>query len=253
MLLFYNHLVTTMQQYLHILSERKKIWKSKKILKRLYHHWYCIIGNVLKPGSILEIGGGSGNLKEFFPDAISSDIIFTPWTDAVLDAHHLPFQDESLDNIVLFDVLHHLINPGLFFYEAQRVLKQNGKIVLMEPYISWASFFVYRFLHTEGIVWNIDPFNTECSAKANNHLKGNQAIPTLIFQRDRQQFVRTFPRLKIIRYERMDFIIYPLSGGFHNPSFCPLFLYNILECLEKLLNPLNRFLAFRLFVVLEKT
>ncbi|MBW1765281.1 MAG: class I SAM-dependent methyltransferase [Deltaproteobacteria bacterium] len=228
-----------MQQYLHILSERKKIWKSKKILKRLYRHWYCIIGSVLRPGSILEIGGGSGNFKEFSPDAISSDIIFTPWTDAVLDAHHLPFQNESLDNIVLFDVLHHLINPGLFFYEAQRVLKQKGKIVLMEPYISWVSFFVYRFLHTESI--------------ANNHLQGNQAIPTLIFERDRQQFVRTFPRLKIIRYERMDFVIYPLSGGFHNPSFCPLFLYNILEYLEKLLNPLNRFLAFRLFVVLEKT
>lgn len=218
----------------------------------MYHRWYSIIGSVLRPGSILEIGGGSGNLKEFFPDAISSDIILTPWTDAVLDAHHLPFQDANIDNIVLFDVLHHLINPALFFYEAQRVLKQKGKIVLMEPYISWVSFFVYRFLHPEGFVWNIDPFKTACSGKANNHLQGNQAIPTLIFERDRQQFARTFPRLKIIRYERMDFIIYPLSGGFHNPSLCPLFLYNILVFLEKLLKPLNRFLSFRLFVVLEK-
>ncbi len=242
-----------MEQHSNILKERRQIWKSKKILRRLYHKWCHIIQSAVKPGSILEVGGGSGNLKEYFPDAISSDILFTEWLDTVLDAHHLPFKDESFDNIVLFDVLHHLINPALFFYEAQRVLKQKGKIVLMEPYISWVSFFVYRFLHSEGIVWNIDPFNTECSGKANNHLQGNQAIPTLIFERDRQQFAKTFPRLKIIRYERMDSVIYPLSGGFHNPSFCPLFLYNILEYLEKLLNPLNRFLAFRLFVVLEKT
>jgi SAM-dependent methyltransferase len=242
-----------MQQYSHMLSERKKIWKSKQILKRLYHHWCRIISSALRPGSILEIGGGSGNLKEFFPDAISSDIILTPWADAVLDAHHLPFQDDSLDNIVLFDVLHHLINPALFFYEAQRVLKQKGKIVLMEPYVSWASFFVYRFLHPEGLAWNIDPFKTECSGKTKNHMHGNQAIPTLIFERDRERFAKNFPCLKIITKERMDFAIYPLSGGFHNPGFCPLFLYPALERLEKLLRPLNRFLAFRLFVVLEKT
>lgn len=170
----------------------------------------------------------------------------------MLDAHHLPFQDESLDNIILFDVLHHLIDPALFFYEAQRVLKQKGKIVLMEPYISRASFLVYRFLHPEGLALNIDPFKTECSGKTKNHMHGNQAIPTLIFERNRQRFVSAFPHLKIIRDERMDFVIYPLSGGFHNPSFCPLFLYPDLEYLEKLLRPLNRFLAFRLFVVLEK-
>jgi len=241
-----------MQQDFHILNERRQIWKSKKILKRLYYNWYRIIGSALRPGSILEIGGGSGNLKEFFPHAISSDILFAPWADAVLDAHHLPFQEAILDNIVLFDALHHLYNPVHFFSEAQRVLKQKGKIILMEPYISWVSFFIYRFLHPEGLIWNIDPFNKEYSGKDRNHLHGNQAIPSLIFERDKHLFAKNFPRLKIIKLEKTDFIIYPLSGGFHHPSFCPLFLYQIFEHLEKLFNPLKNFLAFRLFVVLEK-
>ena len=91
-----------MQQNDHILNERRQIWKSKKILKRLYHNWYRIIRRSLKPSSILEIGGGSGNLKEFFPNGISSDILFNPWIDAVLDAHQLPFRDAILDNIVLY-------------------------------------------------------------------------------------------------------------------------------------------------------
>ena len=89
-----------MQLYSDALNERRQIWNSKKILKKLYHNWYRMIGRGLKPGSILEIGGGSGNLKEFFPNVISSDILFTPWTNAVLDAHQLPFQYTTFDNIV---------------------------------------------------------------------------------------------------------------------------------------------------------
>ena len=241
-----------MQQDSQILNERKRTWKSKQILKKLYHNWYRIIGNALKPGAILEIGGGSGNLKEFFPHAISSDILFSPWTDAVLDAHFLPFKDATLDNIVLFDVLHHLTDPSHFFFEAQRALNRNGRIILMEPYVSWVSFLVYRFLHQEGMVCNIDPFKKNSLDKNKNRFHGNQAIPTLVFERYRQRFVKNFPDLKIIKNERMDCMIYPLSGGFHNPSLCPLFLYSTLEYLEMILRPLKRFLAFRLFVVLEK-
>jgi len=242
-----------MQQDSHILNERKQIWKSKKILKRLYNNWYRIIGNDLRPGSILEIGGGSGNLKEFFPHAISSDVLFTPWADAVLDAHYLPFKNAVLDNIVLFDVLHHLNDPTQFFCEAQKVLKQKGRILLMEPYISLASFSIYRFLHSEDLIWNINPFKKGRLDKNRNRFHGNQAIPTLIFERHKHQFFKDFPGLKIIKKEKTDFIIYPLSGGFHNPTLCPLFLYSTLDYLEKILNPLNHFLAFRLFVVLERT
>ena len=241
-----------MKQYHPILSERRHIWKSKKILRSLYHKWYRIIRSNLRPGSILEIGGGSGNLKEFFPHAISSDMVFTPWADAVLDADHLPFHGASFDNIILFDVLHHLNNPARFFCEAQKVLKQKGRIVLMEPYISWASFFIYRFLHSEGLVWNINPFKKDCLGKNKNHFHGNQAIPTLIFNKYKHHFADKFPRLKIIRKEQMDSVIYPLSGGFHHPNLCPPFLYGLLEYIEKLLRPLNRLLGFRLFVVLEK-
>jgi len=242
-----------MQQDSHILNERRQIWKSKKILKRLYNHWHRMIESALKPGSILEIGGGSGNLKEFFPHAISSDVVFVPWTDAVLDAHQLPFHGDTFDNIILFDVLHHLHDPAQFFSEAQDVLKHNGRIVLMEPYISWVSFFIYRFFHPEDLIWNINPFKKKGLEKDQKSFHGNQAIPSLIFERYRHQFVDKFPQFNIINKERTDFIIYPLSGGFHHPSLCPLVLYSIFEYMEKLLRPLNRLLAFRLFVVLEKT
>ena len=241
-----------MIQSSHFLEKRRKIWKSKKIIKRLYHKWYHTIKGELKPGSILEAGGGSGNLKEYFSDAISSDMLFAPWLDAVLDAHALPFQDETLDNIVLFDVLHHLREPVQFFSEAQRTLKQKGRIILMEPYISWASFLIYKFLHSESMNWNVHPFKTEFLQKDKNPFHGNQAIPTLMFEKYENRFDTNFPGLKILKQERTDFVAYPLSGGFHYPSLIPQFLFPVLEGLEKLLDPLNRYLAFRLFVVITK-
>jgi len=241
-----------MLQYSDILYKRRKVWKSKEILRRLYHKWYGIIGDAINPGTTMEIGGGSGNLKEFFPDAISSDILFVSWLDVVADAHHLPFKDGGLDNIVLFDVLHHLWRPISFFSDAARVLKHGGRILIMEPYVSWTSSLVYRFIHSEGMDRNIDPFQIDCFVKGESPFSGNQAITTLIFEKYKERFIEACPYLKIIRQERSDFILFPLSGGFNNPSLCPLFLYNLFDRLEKILKPLRGFLAFRIFVVLER-
>ncbi len=236
-----------------ILAERRWRWTRKAILRKLYFKWHGQIAEALKPGTTLELGGGSGNLKDTLPDVISSDILYAPWLNAVLDAHDLPFKDESVNNIVLFDVLHHLEAPTLFFLEANRILTPRGRIVLVEPYVSWTSFFVYRFLHAEDLDRHVNPFRMKRSGNKENPFHSNQAVTTLIFEKFRSQFVSRFPRLLILRVEKTDPLIYPLSGGFHNPDLCPRFLWSTLEYLEDLLTPLHRFLAFRLFVVLEKT
>ena len=242
-----------MQNPEDILAERRWKWTRKAILRKLYFKWYGQITGALKPGTILELGGGSGNLKDSLPHVISSDILYAPWLDAVLDAHKLPFKDESVHNIVLFDVLHHLEVPALFFLEANRILRPEGRIVLVEPYVSWASFFVYRFLHAEDMDWYVNPLSLKRSGNKENPFHSNQAVTTLIFEKFRSQFMARFPRLRILREERTDPLLYPLSGGFHNPSLCPPFLWRPLEHLEDLLAPFHRFLAFRLFVVLEKS
>jgi SAM-dependent methyltransferase len=211
-----------------------------------------LIAESLKSGIVLELGGGSGNLKEFFPGAVSTDIVFEPWLDAVLDAHRLPLGGESVDNIVLFDVLHHLSAPALFFSEAQRVLTHGGRIVLMEPYVSCLSFLVYKFLHQEGLRWNVNPLDPRVPCEARNPFQGNQAVPSLIFGRFRKQFLERYPRLRIHRQEMMDFLIYPLSGGFHHKSLCPGRLRGALDRAERYLRPFSAYLAFRIFLVLEK-
>lgn len=234
-----------------ILDERRRVWTSKPIIRKLYKKWYSHIQEALRPGRTLELGGGSGNLREFLPEAITSDIVFAPWLDAVMDAQALAFKKESLDNIVLFDVLHHLSAPALFFQEVQKVLRPGGRAVLMEPYVSPLSFPVYRFVHAEGMRWDADPFRTK-AMKNKEPFEGNQALPTLIFERHREQFNKRFPHLEILQEDKMDFFLYPLSGGFHNPCLCPRVLWRPLEFLEGVLRPFKSLLAFRLFIVLEK-
>ena len=69
-----------------ILKQHKNIWKKKPILRVLYTQWYQEIAQQLIPGETLELGGGTGNFKEFSPNVISSDLVPLPWIDVVADA-----------------------------------------------------------------------------------------------------------------------------------------------------------------------
>ena len=55
-----------------------------------------------------EIGGGSGNLREFAADVVSTNIAKILWLDAVANAQPLPFPDATIANIVMVDVFHHI-------------------------------------------------------------------------------------------------------------------------------------------------
>ena len=88
-----------------IWRQHHAVWEQKPILRVLYTDWYKDIVQWLQPGLTLEVGGGTGNLKEFSPDVVCTDVIRLPWLDAVADAQYLPFLTNSLANIVLFDTL----------------------------------------------------------------------------------------------------------------------------------------------------
>src|SRR5258706_444449 len=104
----------------------RSVWSQKPILRLVYEDYYRRIAAACVAGETIEIGGGIGQLKNFIPAAISSDIQHSPMVDVVADAQNLPFRSGAISNIVMLDVLHHIEFPILFFREAERVLRAGG-------------------------------------------------------------------------------------------------------------------------------
>lgn len=234
-----------------ILREQLAGWERKSIIRYLYRKWFEVVQGELVIGATLEVGGGIGKFKEQAPNIVTMDICKTPWTDVVGDAQRLPIKSRSLANVVLFDVLHHLPRPNLFFTESERVLQPGGRIVLVEPYLSVFSYPVYRWLHREGASFTCDPFG-ESPMCSDAPFDSNQAVATMLFFRHKKQFAKAFPSLRVIRRQRLALLAYPLSGGFGGKALFPYAVLRWLSNLESYFSVLAPLCAFRTLVVLEK-
>ena len=241
-----------------ILEEHRQLWERKPALRAVYTDCYRRMVAACRPGRTLELGGGPGNFKGFAGaaqfDVVSTDIVWTPWLDAVCDGHYLPFADASFDNIVMFDVLHHLARPRLFFNEAQRILRPGGRVVMVEPAITAASRLFYTYLHPEPVVMSEDPLQVGPPEPGRDPFDSNQAIPTLLFARQSARFEQTFPGLRVRALRHFSFLAYPLSGGFRPWSLLPGRLVEPLLRAERAIERLlGRLLGFRMIAVVERT
>ena len=234
-------------------GDNRDAWRAKPALRLVYHDLYRRMAARLVPGRTLEVGGGGGNLKEFAPDVISTDISPAPWLDAVCDAQDLPFAVASFANIVLFDVLHHMARPDAFFTAAGRVLVPGGRIVMVEPAITPVSRIVYGLFHPEPVDMSADPLAPGPLASGGDPWDANQAIPTLLFRRKARAFRDAFPDFDVLAVERLSLFVYPLTGGYSGPALVPAGLVPALLRIEDALCPLlGPLMAFRLLVVLQR-
>jgi SAM-dependent methyltransferase len=235
------------------LRDYLEVWKSKPVLRLVYDDFYRRIAAECIAGLTVELGGGIGNLKQRLENVVSTDIQPAPWLDCVADAQMLPFANGSVSNIVMVDVLHHVEFPVHFFREAERVLKAGGRIVMVEPAITWGSTLFYRLLHHEPVVTSADPLASGEPDPKRNPYDSNQAIPTLIATRDRERFQNLFPGLKIQQVNWFSFLSYPLSGGFKPWCLVPAGLCAALLRFERGIEPVvGHLAAFRMLVVIDK-
>jgi SAM-dependent methyltransferase len=212
---------------------RHEIIQSKPFLKSLYQEWYkLIIQGLGDSKNVLEIGSGAGFLKSFIPSIFTSEVMEVKNVDLVADATQLPFPSRSLDAIVMTDVLHHIPCPKDFFTEAMRCLRPGGKILMIEPWPTIWSEFVYQNLHSE-------PFNKsgDWTIPLTGPLSGaNGALPWILFHRDLIQFKESFPRLEIRKVDLIMPFSYLISGGVSIRFSAPGFLYRLTRYLESKLS-----------------
>lgn len=235
------------------LVEHGRQWREKPALRTIYLDLYRRMAAELKPGATLEIGGGAGIFKDFAPDVVTTDILAAPWLDLVADAQALPFASASFDNIVMFDVLHHIEFPPRFLREAARTLRPGGRIIMVEPGISPVSWVFYKLLHPEPVIMSGDPLADGTPQKGRDAFAANQAIPSNLVGRDRHRLHTAFPEFTVTRAQWLSLFAYPLSGGYKPWSLIPAGLVAPVLALENALSPLlGRLLGFRLLAVIEK-
>jgi SAM-dependent methyltransferase len=241
------------------LLRHRRVWEQKPILRRVYNEeFFARLLSFRKPdGLSIEVGAGPGFFKRLVPEVFSTDLIWCPWLDAVADAQQLPLRTASVTNIFGLDMLHHLAAPMSLLREANRILVPGGRFILVEPWITPFSYFIFRFLHQERCNLSETPWAESQAGAANEKLAfdGNQAIPYLLFgPKHRSDVLASLPGLKLLALEPFCLFAYLLSGGFNHRSLLPEFLYQAVSTFERATSPLwRRIAALRVLLVLEKS
>ena len=188
---------------------------------------------------VLEIGSGTSPLKLFQKNIITSDILPLDHLDLIFDCHELSINetisDGSLDIITLTNVIHHLKDPIEFFIQARSKLKNGSQIIFAEPYISYISYPIYKYLHPEPIDLLIaDPIlKTEGGPLSNS----NQALAHLIFNvnEDWADRISDFYKIEEMEVGHFTSLAYFLTGGISFNFKIPFPLYKLLFYIDKFL------------------
>jgi len=232
---------------------RLDIIKKKSFLKQFYDECYRSISKSLPTGvdgPFLELGSGGGFLKEHIEKLITSEILGLPFVDIVLDGQRLPFANDSLGAIVMLDVFHHLSSVESFFTEAAKCIKPSGAIVMIEPWNTRWSRLFYQYLHHEPF----DPLAEQWEFCQGGPLsQANQALPWIVFERDRETFEQRFPQWEISEISLHTPFCYLLSGGVSLRSFMPGFLYGACRRVEDFFQPwMHAWAMFAKIVLVRK-
>jgi SAM-dependent methyltransferase len=237
------------------IQQNLEFWQKKPKLQEIYRGFYGLIAAQLNHrigGQIVELGSGIGNIKMVIAEALCSDLFPNPWIDQVENAYQLSFQDNSVSNLILFDVFHHLEHPGTALAEFSRVLQPSGRIILFDPYISALGMLVYGLFHHEPvglgkkIQWsapaNFDPWKSKYYAAQGN--------ATRVFFSGK--YIRHFREFEVIYRKRIPALSYLASGGYSKPQVVPGRLFRLTDKMEAVLAPFPWFFATRALIVLSK-
>ena len=225
--------------------------ESKNFLRHVYENFYKIFkdnSKSLPKGLMVEIGSGAGFLKKIIPEVITTDIMKLPNCDMCFSAEKIPLKDKSVSAYYLLNTFHHIKNPKKALSEFSRTLKVGGKVIMIEPYNSLWGRFIYKNFHHE----TFDPEGGWLVGNKGDLSSANGAIPWIIFNRDKKEFERIFPELKILKFDPHTPVSYLISGGFTLPSLLPDSLYPSVKYIESKLTFIKKYTGMFATVVLQK-
>lgn len=236
-------------------EKNRKAYKKKSLLKLIYKDYYKEIQNHIIIDSQypnLEIGSGGGNIKEIIPNCITTDQFIDNKIDQIENIYNLSFKNNSISNILLLDVFHHLEYPRLAINEMNRVLISKGRIVMIEPAMGLIPKIIFKLFHDEPlglnlkIEWDKIPERIPDSGE----YFAAQSLPWRAFVKKEFNIESNF---KIELIKTFSDFSYLASGGYSYPSFYPKIAYPLIKLIDKFLSILSKKkFSARMLVVLEK-
>ncbi len=187
------------------------------------------------------------------PECICTDLFPNPWLDQTENAYNLSFADETVSNLILFDVFHHLRYPGTAFTEFRRVLVPGGRVIIFDPYISMLGKLIYGMFHHEpiGKKEDINWFAPASFDPAKSDYYAAQGNATQIFFKDpfKQKLAHHWKITKRNRYASLSYVA---SGGYAGPQLYPNSALGVMKVADRVFDILPKSFATRVLVVMEK-
>lgn len=238
------------------LRAHAQILAEKPMLKKVFTQFHHLFDRLDKrflsgSGERVELGAGVAPIRDSYPDVLATDIVPGPGLDRVLDAESMDFADASVRALFGQNCFHHFPHPTRFFEELERVVPPGGGAILLEPYHGPFATFLFRHMFaTEGYDKAYPSWETPVAGP----MKGaNQALSYIVFVRDRAEFERRFPRLRIVHQQTCgNYLAYLFSGGLNFRPLWPNWAAPLLSLIQLLLSPFNRWLALHHVVVIRK-
>lgn len=243
----YNHIELDFQN--------NNILKNKKILLLHYKKFYKLIKNNLSytSGKILEIGSNDNGIKKVIKNCITSNHYSNKKIDAKLNVYKLKIKNNSISNVIMIDVFHHLRFPSFALNQINKKLKKNGKIIMIEPAMGLIPKIIYHFFHREpnglnlNIKWNKTP-------KIYHFLKNDYfAAQSLSWRAFYRKELKLPENLVIDKVKQFSDFAWIASGGYSFPSLYPFFFYNFITKIDEVLTILSeKLFSAKMLIVLKK-
>jgi len=243
--------MTPLEQHQKEIQNNLPAWQNKPLLQTIYGQFYeriLFLIDPVRPGLVVEIGSGIGNLKAHLPRAVCTDLFPNPWLDLVCAGYELPFPPGSISHLVLFDVFHHLRAPKAFLKESRRVLEKSGRLILFEPYISFSSHAVYGLFHHESIGWRQPIDFAEQLARPRDYYAAQGNATRLFFSGLETDWLRGW---KVFHSQAFSAFSYLLSGGYSKPAFFPRSWLGVLQRVDARLSRWPRLFGARCLIGLQ--
>jgi glycosyltransferase involved in cell wall biosynthesis len=244
------------QSYMQQLRKQREN-SSKPALQAYLKSIYARVKkDLLIDGEYLELGAGAGISKDFLGEYKIHRTEYMETQDSDIqgdvDAHALPFKNEAFDGVFLFDTFHHFKTPLVALDECIRVTKPGGVIILIEPYVSYLSYPVYKIFHFEQTTWSYKFKLSEDVKKAPEN--GDQGISKALTRILKKSKYRE-EDLKISGWKAS--LLTPfsffLTGGTSSPINIPVGVIKLFIEFEKFLPKfILKLIAARICIVIYK-